>query len=509
MTSLDQVRRDAKSLGTLYKAADPRARQRVKSHIARPEAEPLKHADFLHVIARERGFASWPRLVFAVETHGLDRAAKRQRLTVALFQGHAWRVEALLDATPGLAESDLHLACALYDLRTVSQLLADNPGRVHERASDRSPLLWLANSRWCHARPDLTADMLAIADLLLSHAADVDDGVPMGEGHKLSALYLAIGASDNMALGEWLLRNGADPNDNESLYHATELGHHEGLKLLLAHGAKPDGTNALLRAMDFDDVEAVRLLLNAGADPNAFNAGPVGGELPWVWPAMHQAARRMCSREMVELLLEAGGDPQRTYEDMTAYALARVYGNADVATAIQARGLDTALSPVELALANIADGMDPGRCLQQEDLPPAVSELVRSILHLPGKLPHVERLVSAGLPCDRPDPEGLTPLHVAGWEGLPDMMAFFLSQGADLEHVNGYGGTLLSTILHGSENNPAREGRDYPACLALALDAGVDLPKQALEAAGVPEVAAFLADWAETHPEQVVEHGVV
>lgn len=508
MTSIKHLRRDAKSLRTAHQAGDPRARQRVEAVRPRDDLSALRHADYLHIIAREQGFGSWPRLVFAVETHGLDKAARRQRLMLALNHGQTWRVEALLEATPDLVVGDLHLACALYDLATVTAVLDKDPGRAIEEASGRRPIVWLASSRWCHARPELKADMLAIADLLLEHGADVNDGIPIEDNHKLSVLYLAIGASNNMALGRWLLEHGADPNDNESLYHATELGHHEGLKLLIRHGADPAGTNALLRAMDFDDVGAVQMLLDAGADPNEFNEGPVGGELPWVWPALHQAARRMCSREMVEVLLAAGADPNRRFEQMTPYAMARVYGNTLMAEMLEVAGASTALSAIERTLAEIAEGSSSGH-LTPDALPRGVQGFVRNILHLPGKLPQVKRLVAAGLPFDAPDSEGLTPVQVAGWEGLPEVMGYFLSLGPDLTHVNGYGGTLLSTIIHGSENNPNREGRDYEACLRLALEAGVDLPRRAVEFAGVPELAAFLADWAEVHPEQVVEHGVV
>jgi ankyrin repeat protein len=85
-----------------------------------------------------------------------------------------------------------------------------------------------------------------------------------------------------------------------------------------------------------------------------------------------------------------------------------------------------------------------------ERLPDAYRNIIRTILHLPGKLDHVKRLVRLGVEFDRPDAEGLTPVQVAGWEGLPDVMAYLLSLGPDLAHQNGYGGTLLSTILHGS-----------------------------------------------------------
>ncbi len=508
MPSIDQLRRDAKTLKRAFAAGETRARQRVQAVKPRDDLSALKHADFLHIIAREQGFGSWPRLVFAAEAQGLDRAAKRQKLLGALHHGHVSRVEQLLEMTPDLGKGDLQVACSVYDLATVRDLLEAEPDRAVEDTSGRRPILWLAGSRWLRARPELEADMLAIAELLLANGADVNDGVPWDDGHKLSALYLAIGHSNNMPLGRWLLEHGADPNDNESLYHATELGHHEGLKMLLEHGADPAGTNALQRAMDFDDIEAVRMILEAGGQAEDFNPAPVGGELPWVRPALHQAARRMCSPEMVELLLEAGADPDRKQDGMTPYAMARAFGNRQMASLLEKAGAATELTPTEAALAALADGETDVQ-LTDDALPEALKDFVRTILHLPGKLDHVKRLVEAGLDYDKPDSEGLTAVQVAGWEGLPEVMGYFLSLGADLTHVNGYGGTLFSTILHGSENNPSREGRDYESCLRLALEAGVDLPRHALQAAGVPELAAFLVDWAETYPEQVVDHGVV
>jgi hypothetical protein len=105
---------------------------------------------------------------------------------------------------------------------------------------------------------------------------------------------------------------------------------------------------------------------------------------------------------------------------------------------------------------------------------------------------HLERLVALGVPYDTPDAEGLTPVQIAGWEGLPDIMAYLLGLKPDLGHINGYGGTLLSTILHGSENNPNRAGRDYVGCLRLALEEGVALPRRAIELAGDEELAEFL-----------------
>lgn len=508
--SIDQLRRDARALKRAFNEGDRHARERIQLHRPRPDGTPLKHADFLHVIAQENSFASWPALKLAVELHGMDRAAKLQRLKIALYYGQSHVVERILGETPDLADGVLSLEIALYRREAVETALKVDPGCLESDLCPVPALVHLARSRMIQAHPDRAPDMLAIADLLLAHGADVNRGIPVAEGsdHFLSPLYLAIGHAGNMPLGRWLLEHGADPNDGESLYHATELGHHEGLKMLLEHGADPRGTNALQRAMDFHDVEAVRMLLDAGALAEDFNDAEVGGEKPWVVPALHQAARRMSPPAMIDLLLEAGADPARKHQGCTVYGYARVFGNGDLARAIEARGAVPDLTPEEALLAKAADGEDTtGLFVDTAKLPDAYRDIVRVILHLPGKLDHVKRLVAMGVEYDRPDSEGLTPVQVAGWEGLPEVMAYFLKLSPDLSHVNGFGGTLLSTIIHGSENCPQRAERDYIGCLELALHEGVALPRRAPQLAGDPEVAAFLADWAEAHPGQVVEGG--
>lgn len=505
--SLDSLRLDAKRLHRAYIAREPWAVQRLQQHPPRRDPADLKRADFLQVVARENGFASWPRLKLAAETMGLDRAARQQRLKVALAHGQNAVVAHLLEETPDLADGLFGLQCALYDRAAVEAGLARNPKLAVQKLGPRTPILHLAFSRWIHQRPDLEADMMAVAEMLVAHGADVNDGYPAEEGgdHLLSALYGAIGHANNMVLARWLLAQGADPNDNESLYHSTELGHHEGLKMLLEAGADPRGTNALLRAMDFHDHDAVRMLLAHGAKPDDYNDEEIGGEQPWVVPALHQAARRGSDARMVELLLDAGADPARVYKGAGAYAYARVHGNRAVREAIEARGAAVPLTPEEELLAGAADGQDsPGQYVDPNRLPEAYRHILREILHLPGRLPHLKRLVALGLPWDAPDDMGLTPVQVAGWEGLPEVMDYFLGLRPDLSHVNNYGGTLLSTILHGSENAPDRAERDHVACLKLALEQGVALPRQVISFAGRDDIRAFLEDWAESRPGQVV-----
>ena len=503
--SIDQLRRDAKALKKSHAAADVDAIARVVEVVG-PRAT-LRHAEALHVVAREAGYESWPKLKFAYDTAALDREEKLERLKMALFHGQGWRIERLLADTPDLARDNLGIMCALYDAKGVRAALETKPDAIHAKVhGPRTPILHLAFSRWWQHGGTEEA-MLATANILKDAGADLNASFEEMPNYPVSALYGAIGHAMNLKLAEWFLVNGADPNDGESLYHGCDLGA-PALRLLLKHGAKTERTNALPRALDFNDLEMVEVLLEGGADPNEGIYWPeASGEAPFVIPALHQAARRLCSREIVERLLHAGGNPDAVEWGHTAYALARMYGNDAAADAMADHGCKTNLTSEESAIADAVAGRPP-RHIDPDTLPAQTCDMIRSQIHLPNALRRTRALVDVGLPFDNADPQGLTPVQIAGWEGLPDVMAFLLSLGPDLDHINGYGGTLLSTIIHGSENAPPRKPRDHISCARLALEAGVDLPRAAIEFAGEEEMSGFLSDWAEAHPEQVVEDGV-
>lgn len=500
IVSLEALRRRAKTLRKSYESGDRYAAQRVHAEVKRPG--PMRHADFLHVIAREERFESWPKLKRAAETQGLDRAAKVQRLKLAVTQGQTEMVRHLLWDTPDLAKGDFGLEVALYDLPAVAAVLAADPGAAVRPLGGRRPLHFLCFSTWFRARPDLEPAMLEIAARLRAAGADVNAGLPQDGGGALSPLYGALGQAGNMRLAEWLLANGADPNDGESLYHATELGHSAGVALLLRHGARPEGTNALARALDFNDHETVTLLLAHGADPNE------GSDVAGLIAALPQAARRGADAEMIRLLLDHGADPNGQWQGVSAYALARVFGYAASAALLAEAGADTQLSAVEAMLAAAAEGAALGGYVDPALLPAPYRDLLGELARLPGRVPHLRRLVALGLEWDRPGGLGLTPVQVAGWEGLPEGLAYLLSLAPDLSHVNHFGGTLLSTILRGAEAAPDRDARDHLACLRLALEHGVALPARAIEDTGREDIAAFLADWAARYPGQVVAGGV-
>lgn len=494
---LDHFRRDAKALHKSYDAMDPEARRRVALYV-KPD-KPLKRADFLHVVAREQTFASWPAMKDAIDRLGLDRAGRQQRLKTALWNGQAEVVKSLLFDDPGITQDAFALKCALYDVDGVRDWLAKDPTVVQQVFGPRGrPINHLAFSRALQVFPDRQADMLAVAALLVEAGADVNDvfeGPEEAQTGPQTPLYGAIAFANNMALGQWLLDQGANPTDGEALYHACELGHAMGIRMLCKAGANPNGTNALKRAMDFHDPEMVKLLLDAGADPNEGANG---------WTSLHHAALRMCAPDLCRLLLDAGADPAIVGNGISAYAAARVYGNTALADMMD----PVPLSAEEELLAQAVTGDVPdGVFIDPNKIPALYLDLVREFGGAPDKLDHIKALIKLGMPWDRGDGMGVTPLQIAGWMGQPDMLAYFLGLKPDLGHQNSHGGGILSTILHGSQNNPTRAGRDYIGCLRLVLEEGVALPENAIWVAGNSEISVFLKDWATRFPQQVIKHG--
>lgn len=496
---LESYKKAARRLRKSYVRNDPDAKARVTEHVS--DQKGLRYADFLHVIAREAGQESWPKLKFAIESSTMSHAQRAERLKVALYYGQHWVADRLLQDDPDLRNDNLGLQIALYDLAAVRAEVEANPELATDVVGIRSPILHLAYSKDIHRRPEKSSDMIAIAELLIRHGADVDEGYsPEPEGdYKLSALYGALCHADNFVLGKWLLEQGANPNDDESLYHSTELGHTKALELLLEHGAKPDGTNALPRALDFDNVEMVRLLLEAGADPNLTVPDHPSGQPMNTIPSLHQAARRGCSVEIVELLLKFGADPEAVWDGHTPFAMAQIYGNQPVADYLAQRGYGQKLDPNETILALCAQGRSSKDRLDEPSLSDEDRGLLTRLAFIPGKLQQMQRLVSAGLDPDVTDEMGLPPLHVAGWNGLCEELAYFLSLGPDLTHKNDYGGDALDTVIHGSEFAPKRLEADHIGCARLLLEAGSVLHPEFISGCGNEEMAQFLEDWRDSN----------
>ncbi len=494
-TPIQRLRSDAKRLKKAFWQGDNNAVERLRAEVPSPKTP--RHADFLHVIARENGHSSWPDLKFDLETRDQSREQRAERLKLALYFGQGWIIKKLLQDDPTLPQHDFGLLVATYDWERVRSTIKQDPAAATRIVGVRSPILHLAYSQYYRFAPEQRGDVERIAALLVENGADVNDGYAAepGSDHRISALYGALGHAGNMRLARWLLENGANPDDDESLYHATELGHTEGLKLLMQHGVSTRGTNALPRALDFNDVEAARLLLNYGADPNEAVDGHPSGQAVDSVPALHQAARRFCSAEIGALLLDHGADPGLVWEGHTAYATACIYGNREIAELLERRNASSRLSNTETILADCARGRAPVSALRQQNLSSGDRKLLTQLAGRPGHIQHLKALLAAGLDPNATEDMGMTPLHIAGWEGLSEHVALFLTFDADMSRRNAYGGDALGTVVHGAEFCPNARHRDHVTCARLLLEAGAELRPELVDVSGNEEMTMFLEGW--------------
>jgi ankyrin repeat protein len=371
------------------------------------------------------------------------------------------RAEALLAASP---EIDLDPWARLV-------LGRDWEGDPNELGGPRgwAPLLYVCHS--CFASP-------ALARELLDRGANPNASVRNEHG-RTSALYGAAGVLHDPELTRILLEAGADPDDGESLYHATEAESPECLRLLLEHGAETRRTNALAHALDGDRIEPVRLLLEAGADPDE-------GAL------LAHAVRRGRGPEFLRLLAQHGADLDRPGGETwrgdvplrTPYQHAILRGRTDSAEALAELGASTALDPADLAVASVARGERPSATLP-DDLDPDSQEVL--ILNaLRGSLELVIDLVGPNFRgVVGGSPPGTLVQH-ASWLGDSQAVAELLRKGAD----PGTGDdSALGWAVHGSQQHEL-PGRDHVAVAELLTAAGGTIEPEFLDCAD-----GLLHDW--------------
>jgi ankyrin repeat protein len=391
--------------------------------------------------------------------------ANAEAFVLAATSGRRARAESILGARPEIENDD-------WAGLVLGRGWSGDPSRPGGPRG-WAPLLYVCHS--CFASASLARELLA-------RGADPNVSF-VNEYGEMSALYGAAGVVHDPELTRALLEAGANPDDGESLYHATEAESPECLRLLLAQGATVNGTNALAHALDDDRPEHVRLLLEAGADPNA-------GAL------VAHAVRRGRGEELVRLLVEHGADVERPGGETwrgdvplrTPYQHAILRGKLDLAGVLHELGAATDVAPSNLAVSAIARGEPPTGVPDRLD-PDAQEVLILAALgsHLDVVLDEVDpgfRGVVGG------SPEG-TLLHHAAWIGSPEVVGRLLASGADANAAAAGKATPLAWAAHGSVYHEL-PGRDYVAVAELLVAAGGTIEHRFLDDADGP-----LADWLE------------
>lgn len=351
---LDHLKHQAKDLMRERKARAPQAAQRIREF--HPKFRSASDADIFDTpfhlsdaqltIARERGFASWPRLRRRVEKPGLADDLSRPhhaRIDHPVFRhavdlldaGDVEGLQAHLRAHPDLVHQRVDFEGENYFSHpTLLEFIAENPirhGKLPPNIVDVTRLLLDAGAK--EDRPALNETLMLVCsgrvprecgvqvpliDLLCAHGADPDAGMAAAVAH---GEFKAV---------EALLRNGA----TSDLTVAAALGEERQARDLLAKANPEQRHRALALGAQFGRAAIVRLLLDAGERPDRYN--PVGFHAHST--PLHQAALAGHD-EVVRLLVERGAplDIKDTVYQGTPEAWARHAGKTSIVNYLRTR----------------------------------------------------------------------------------------------------------------------------------------------------------------------------
>lgn len=546
--SLEQYKKQAKELLKAYRSADVETIRRVKRNHPRFEklAEPgfeiskFALADAQLVIAREHGFESWPKFAQRIEVINSEAAARENPVAAfieaAIWHGTLEAAQAILASHPEIARNSIHVAAILGDDAAVRRFIASDRRNVTRKEApyDGDALVYLCLSKYLRLDKTRSEAFLSAATALLDAGADPNTGFRAKDeyGDFETALYGAAGVAHHAELTRLLLERGADPNDNETFYHAPETYDNAALKVLVESGKMRADLLAgmLLRKADWHDYEGIKYLLEHGADPNRMTM--------WGYTALHQAIRRDNALRNIELMLDHGADPTiKTDTEIAAHfppvdgqrsavALAARRGRSDVLWTFARRGFPMPMPTdgVEHLIVSVCaarGGMAGARAFREQfqtlanvarftkssELG-AISELLAEGNTLlaefagNGNTKGVQHLLDLGVPVDAlydGDPyfdiaKDSTALHVAAWKAWPKTVKLLIERGANVNAQDAKGRTPLMLAVKACVDSYWTNRRSPESVEALlkagASVSGVDFP------CGYAEVDELLQSYA-------------
>jgi ankyrin repeat protein len=467
---LDQLRRQAKELRDAVRRGDAAAAERFGRHHPAALQGVASLASAQLVIARELGFASWPRLKAAIDTGtaGVDRRV--HAFASAVIESRLRQARDIFRADPGIARRGLLAATVLGDAEAVREMLAADPDAAVAIDEERGwpPLLYACYSRWPQIDPGRESGMAEVVGLLLGAGAspNTNDG---GRPNYRSALQGSVQVN-NPGITEMLLDAGAHPDPGQPIADATTHRDQRCLRLLLSHGARVAGTWALGGAVYNDNAGAMSLLLEALEASGAAAAEQATEVLP--------DAVANASYPVVAALLDAGADPGATGEDgVSALRLAVRGGREDTAARLSALGAPDDSTDVDrfIGACLTGDRQAAERLLAEHpDLRDRLTDQDRAeIVEAAGSRPAetIALMLDLGF-SPRARRFGDEPLHNAAYRGNADTVAVLLGAGADIDARDGrFDSTPLAFATVGSREQAGRPG-DWIRTVRLLIEAG-------------------------------------
>lgn len=481
--NLEHLKKQAKELLNDFQQRKPEAVAVFRSFASSQSPESAKLADAQHIVARDYGFLSWPKLKEHVES--LTFTPIRQLLAAVCAQ-NAQRAEQVIETHPEL-KSELNQPLAIYgdlpllfaavqrsDRKSIDVLLQAG-SEINRRGKSWAGSHGILDE--CH--PGMAEFLIERGAIIDAHSAarlgmleqleDLVDADPTlvharGDGGQ-TPLHFAC----TIPIAEFLLDRGADIHARDLLHESTPAQHM--VRVVQA------------RHYPRDRQDIARYLVSRGSETDIMMACAFG-DLPLV--RHHIEVDPDCVRVRVSERYFPKIDPRSygTYyiaafgRDRTPHQVARDFGHEDVFEfVIEHSPQDVKLSQAcQLGDANLFQEMLASRgnmarnlsTQEQREIADAAQNNNLSAVHL---------MLAAGWPVDARGEYDMTPLQWASWHGNAEMVRELLRYQPKLELNCDHGITALGSALHGSVNGWHRDTGDYVSTVEALLDAGARPPR--------------------------------
>jgi hypothetical protein len=514
--SLEQYKKQAKELLRAIDARNLDALDSIRRwhpryrKLSDDQIPALTLADAHLVIARAHAFPSWPKFAAHLETlatlRALEDPANPANVSdpVSLFiefasvERHGWHGSGTLDQAnlilrryPNVATASIYSAAVLADERSVRKFLAGNPtlattpGGPHQWDA----LTYLSFSRYLRLDPSRSDAFVSTARALLDAGASANTGWmetldedPPREFLE-SVLYAAAGLARHPGLTQLLLEHGADPNDEETSYHAPETYDNTVMQILIGSGRCNERSLAWLaaRKADWHDEKGLLLALNGGANPNYMTQ--------WSHTPFQHSIRRDNGLVMIEMFLDHGADPylRNTDHNRNAFQMAAYHGRGDILPVLEQRGFtpvfDSPLDSLVAACARADRARVDALVDQDPELEPQLLQIGGSLLARFAGADNLEGLrilLDLGVPANALWPEGdpyfdtpknSTALHYAAWRAWHDIVHELIVRGANINATDLRGRTPLQLAVKACIDAYWKRRRK-PDSVAALLQAG-------------------------------------
>lgn len=501
---LDQLRSQARELLKAVQTGDTAACQRVADSHPRLQGAAsgtiqsagFKLSDAQLVLAREHGFASWPKLKSAVEALVLESVDPVELARKAFTNDDAKLMREILHRHPAL-KSKINEPVAEFDSpavlhvrsRAMLDVLLDAGADINARSR-----WWAGGFGLLHlAGPDLAAYAVQRGAVVDAHAAArlgmldrlreliaADPGLvnaPGGDGQ--TPLHFA----KTLPIAEFLLDHGAQIDARDVDHESTPAQYmirdrQDIVRFLIRRGCRTD----LLMAAALGDLDLVRQHLDS--DPASI--------------------RMRVSKEYFPMInLHAGGTIYQWTLGwyVSAHDVARDFKHRQVLNLLQER------SPADLRLIDACwtGEVEEARRLLAEHpgLPARLSESDRrQVAHAArnNNTAAVRSMLAAGFPVTAVGQHQATPLHWAAFHGNAEMTRDILRYDPPLEVTDAdFRGTPLRWAIYGSEHGWYCRTGDYAGTVEVMLKAGATIPGN--QALGTEAVKAVLRRHGATEPD--------